>query len=52
MWWGHMGEYSWGSGTCGRRNREKSALGLLKDRYARGEIDREEFHQKKSDLES
>ncbi len=31
--------------------REKSALDLLKERYARGEIQREEFLQKKHDLE-
>ncbi|MEJ2183892.1 MAG: SHOCT domain-containing protein [Nitrospirota bacterium] len=32
--------------------REDAALELLKKRYARGEIDKEEFEQKRKDLES
>lgn len=37
-----------GSGSA--RSPGKSALDIVKERYARGEIDREEFEQKKRDL--
>ncbi len=40
----------YGSGP-GHRH-EKSAIDVLRDRYARGEIEREEFLEKKRDLES
>jgi putative membrane protein len=40
-------KYATGSG----REKENSALDIIKRRYARGEINREEFEQLKRDLE-
>lgn len=55
FWWVLLGlcfalvvRYAMGGG----KNEEKSALDILKERYARGEIGQEEFEQKKRDLES
>ncbi|MDZ4142547.1 MAG: SHOCT domain-containing protein [Methylotenera sp.] len=41
-----------GSGSAFWRTQEKTTLDILKERYARGEIDKDEFDQKKLDLES
>lgn len=43
---------SWRGGNCNKRERGKSALDILNERYARGEIERDEFEQKKHDLEA
>lgn len=37
-------------GTGARNGGDSKALGILKERYARGEIDEQEFRQKKQDL--
>ena len=39
------------SGSNEPRLREKTALDILSDRYARGEIDKREFEEKRRDLE-
>ena len=41
---------TWGFGASPARHPGKAALDILKERYARGEIEKEEFAQKKRDL--
>ncbi len=45
--------FRWGSGTNGgsRLSGGRSAIDILKERYARGEISREEYEEMKSDIE-
>ena len=45
-------KYTWDSSAFPEHKQEKSALDILKVRYTRGEIRREEFDQKKRDLKS
>ncbi len=45
-----LGKYVFGR-SGGEVPRGKSALDIFKERYARGEIGKEEFEQKKRDLE-
>lgn len=40
----------WGSGNPPESGQRRTALDILKERYARGEIERDEFEQKKRDL--
>lgn len=43
-------KYLWG-GPQGDQTRHMDSLQILEERYARGEIDREEFEQRKRDLD-
>ena len=40
----------WGGGASPGQRREKDALDILSERYARGEIEKQEFDRKKHDL--
>jgi putative membrane protein len=46
-----LSKFIWSSSIFSGRIPEKSALEILKERYARGEIESEEFVQKKRHLE-
>ena len=57
LWWGLIALVivavaRWFSGGSGQWGRGTSALDVLNDRYAKGEIDREEFESKKKDITS
>lgn len=43
-----VGVLYWASG--GRKESESDAMGILRERYARGEIDEEEFRERKRSL--
>lgn len=56
VWWGLIGLLfalivRYGTRPGRDEDKPKTALDILKGRYARGEIDHEEFEQKKRDLQ-
>lgn len=56
LWWvlpilGIVALVNWMNRAGGNRQ-ERTALDILKERYARGEIDQAEFEQKRRDLET
>lgn len=57
LWWAliiigivMLARWASGSSRMSGHTRERTALDVLKDRYAKGEIDKKEFEEKKSDL--
>ena len=45
-----LAKWLFGGGSSGRGTPEQRALEILAERYARGEIDKKEFEDKKMDL--
>ncbi len=57
LWWvlivvGIVALVKWLTAPHGSTTPGRGALDILKERYARGEIEREEFEQKRRDLEA
>jgi putative membrane protein len=62
-WWGlwtifwvifgvAMSRVRWGRHKHGEKSADKSALDILNERYAKGEINKREFEEKKKDIAS